>query len=151
MGGSCVCWIPGFLDEEKSQLRAAVPGFLAKLCPGLDRVAALNASGVSALSEEGRGRTAPTPAASAGSAHMVGSSLTAADVCLAHACNMYELFLGKEAFWAMLEPYPSLRAVLETTLAHPRIKAYLESDLRYPPPDAVYAAHVDEVLGRAKK
>lgn len=138
-----------FLDAAaKEQLRAAVPGFLAKLGPGLDRVAALNAAGTSAFSEEARGKTTPATPAAPGSAHMVGSALTAADVCVAHACNMYELFLGRDTFRALLEPYPSLRAVLDTTLAHPGIKAYLESDLRYPAPDVAYAAHVDEVLGR---
>ena len=72
-----------------------------------------------------------------------GTRLSFADVILAEALSLYLEWIPD-----ILEPTPLLKALNETVLSQPGIKAYLTSDLRYPKPDNTTVIAIARVLQR---
>jgi glutathione S-transferase len=72
-----------------------------------------------------------------------GTRLSFADVILAEALSLYLEWIPD-----ILEPTPLLKALNETVLSQPGIKAYLTSDLRYPKPDNTCVIDIARVLQR---
>lgn len=54
--------------------------------------------------------------------HLVGKSLTWADVVLAYVINHFQLILGKD----LAEGYPSMKKLVETVMSTPAIKAWID-------------------------
>tara|TARA_B110000037_G_scaffold159080_1_gene179480 strand:- start:187 stop:828 length:642 start_codon:yes stop_codon:yes gene_type:complete len=73
-----------------------------------------------------------------------GTRLSFADVILAEALSLYLEWIPD-----ILEPTPLLKALNETVLSQPGIKAYLTSDLRYPKPDNTCVIDIARVLQRS--
>lgn len=73
-----------------------------------------------------------------------GTRLSFADVILAEALSLYLEWIPD-----ILEPTPLLKALNETVLSQPGIKAYLASDLRYPKPDNACVIDIARVLQRS--
>jgi glutathione S-transferase len=73
-----------------------------------------------------------------------GTRLSFADVILAEALSLYLEWIPD-----ILEPTPLLKALNETVLSQPGIKAYLTSDLRYPKPDNTCVVDIARVLQRS--
>ena len=73
-----------------------------------------------------------------------GTRLSFADVILAEALSLYLEWIPD-----ILEPTPLLKALNETVLSQPGIKAYLTSDLRYPKPDNACVIDIARVLQRS--
>jgi glutathione S-transferase len=118
------------IDERASEL-------IAKFAPRLEKIVAQNA-------------------ASTGTAHSVGNSLTYADVVLADTCTGYsELMDGEhnnapKGNW--MADYPALQAVKELVCALPGVNKYLASSNHFPFPGGMvgdtYRDNVNLVLGR---
>ena len=72
-----------------------------------------------------------------------GTRLSFADVILAEALSLYLEWIPD-----ILESTPLLKALNETVLSQPGIKAYLTSDLRYPKPDNTCVIDIARVLQR---
>ena len=72
-----------------------------------------------------------------------GTRLSFADVILAEALSLYLEWIPD-----ILEPTPLLKALNETVLSQPGIKAYLTSDLRYLKPDNTCVIDIARVLQR---
>ena len=73
-----------------------------------------------------------------------GTRLSFADVILAEALSLYLEWIPD-----ILEPTPLLKALNETVLSQPSIKAYLTSDLRYPKPGNTCVIDIARVLQRS--
>ena len=73
-----------------------------------------------------------------------GTRLSFADVILTEALSLYMEWIPY-----ILEPTPLLKALNETVLSQPGIKAYLTSDLRYPKPDNTCVIDIARVLQRS--
>lgn len=139
-----------FLDREQlAELREKLlPAQIRKFLPIFESAARANARGRSVFNDPATHSEGEGGAVQSDLSHLVGGSLTAADVCLAQAVDMVGLAMD-DLDHAFLGPYPLTRSVVTTTLRHPPLQAYLQSSRRYPRPDHVYARNVDEVLGRA--
>ena len=79
-----------------------------------------------------------------GSGFCAGNRLSFADVILVEALSSYLEWIPD-----ILEPTPLLKALNETVLMQPGIKAYLASDLRYPKPDNDCVIDIARVLQRS--
>ena len=73
-----------------------------------------------------------------------GTRLSFADVILTEALSLYMEWIPY-----ILEPTPLLKALNETVLSQPGIKAYLTSELRYPKPGNTCVIDISRVLQRS--
>ncbi|CAL1529085.1 unnamed protein product [Lymnaea stagnalis] len=83
-------------------------------------------------------------AANNGTGHLVGNSLTLADVSLLEPLLVYVEYFGKE----ILQDFPALLKLWETTTNIPSISGYLNGPLRKPKNDERYIQEVQRALAR---